>query len=191
MENETSPHITALLLAWRAGDDSALHQLVPLVHTELRRLARSYMRRERVGHTLQTTALINEAYLRLLDARQVSWQNRSHFFAISARLMRRVLVDLARERGYLKRGGARRRVDLDDALLVVESQNEDLVALDAALTALEEVDYRKSKAIELRFFGGLSLEETADVLGVSSETVKRDCRLAKAWLQRWLTESSP
>jgi RNA polymerase sigma factor (TIGR02999 family) len=177
-----------LLVAWNAGDRTALDRLVPLVHAELRRIARRYMRRERIGHTLQTTALINEAYVRLIDAQGVCWQNRTHFFAISARVMRRVLVDFARERGYRKRGGGDRRVPLDEALLVADAPDEDLVALDEALNALSKVDPRKSRAIELRFFGGLSMEEAALVLEVSPETVKRDCRLAKAWLLRWLTE---
>jgi RNA polymerase sigma factor (TIGR02999 family) len=148
------------------------------------------MRRERIGHTLQTTALINEAYLRLVDAQHVRWQNRTHFFAISARVMRRVLVDFARERGYRKRSGGGLRVPLDEALLIADAPDEDLVALDEALTALAEIDARKSKAIELRFFGGLSIEETAEALEVSTETVKRDCRLAKSWLLRWLTENA-
>ena len=177
-----------MLQAWSAGDATALDRLVPLVHAELRRLARRYMRRERVGHTLQTTALIHEAYIRLVEAQGVTWENRAHFFAISARVMRRVLVDFARERGYRKRGGGERRVALDEALLVANAPDEDLVALDDALNALSEVDPRKSRAIELRFFGGLSIEEAALVLEVSPETVKRDCRLAKAWLLRWLTE---
>jgi RNA polymerase sigma-70 factor (ECF subfamily) len=184
----TAPRVTELLQAWSAGDRTALDRLVPIVHAELRRIARRYMRRERAGHTLQTTALINEAYLRLVDARHVRWQNRAHFFGVSASVMRRVLVDFARERGYRKRGGGERRVPLDDALLVAEAPDEDLLALDEALTALAEVDARKSRAIELRFFGGLSMEEAGLVLDVSPETVKRDCRLAKAWLLRWLTE---
>ena len=188
MQTPTTPHVTALLQAWSAGDRTALERLVPLVHSELRRLARRYMRRERAGHTLQTTALINEAYIRLVQTKAVNWQNRAHFFGISARLMRRVLVDFARERGYRKRGGGDRRVPLDEALLVGDAPDEDLVALDEALKALADVDPRKSEAIELRFFGGLSIEEAALVLQVSPETVKRDCRLAKAWLLRWLTE---
>ena len=188
MQRPSSPRVTELLQAWSAGDATALDRLVPLVHAELRRLARRYMRRERVGHTLQTTALIHEAYIRLVEAQGVTWQNRAHFFGISARVMRRVLVDFARERGYRKRGGGERRVALDEALLVANAPDEDLVALDDALNALSEVDPRKSRAIELRFFGGLSIEEAALVLEVSPETVKRDCRLAKAWLLRWLTE---
>lgn len=188
MQTPTAPRVTALLQAWSAGDRTALDRLVPLVHAELRRLARRYMRRERTGHTLQTTALIHEAYIRLVDVQGVNWQNRAHFFGISARVMRRVLVDVARERGYRKRGGGDRRVPLDDAMLVTEAPDQDLLALDGALNALADVDARKSRAIELRFFGGLSIEEAALVLEVSPETVKRDCRLAKAWLLRWLTE---
>ena len=187
MQPSAAPRVTTLLQAWSAGDRTALDRLVPLVHSELRRLARRYMRRERAGHTLQTTALIHEAYLRLVDAQGVDWQSRAHFFAIAARVMRRVLVDFARERGYRKRGGGRCRVTLDESLLIAHAPDADLVALDDALNALSEVDARKSRAIELRFFGGLSIEEAAVVLEVSPETVKRDCRLAKAWLLRWLT----
>jgi len=180
--------VTALLQAWSDGDRRALERLVPLVHAELRRLARRYLRRERAGHTLQTTALIHEAFIRLVEAKGINWQNRAHFFGISARVMRRVLVDFARERGYQKRGGGIRRVPLDEALLVADEPDQDLVALDDALNALAEIDARKSRAIELRFFGGLSIAEAALILEVSPETVKRDCRLAKAWLLRWLTE---
>jgi len=188
VQADTAPRVTALLNAWGAGDQTALDRLVPLVYAELRRLARRYLRRERAAHTLQTTALIHEAYIRLVEAKAVNWQNRSHFFGISARVMRRVLVDFARERGYQKRGGGARRVPLDEALLVANAPHADLVAIDDALRALTDVDSRKSAVIELRFFGGLSIEETAIVLRVSPETVKRDCRLAKAWLLRWLTE---
>ena len=184
----TAPRVTALLRAWSDGDRTAFDRLVPLVHAELRRLARRYMRRERTGHTLQTTALIHEAFIRLVEAKGINWQNRAHFFGISARVMRRVLVDFARERGYRKRGGGERRVPLDEALLVADTPDQDLVALDEALNALAEVDPRKSRVIELRFFGGLSIAEAALVLEVSPETVKRDCRLAKAWLLRWLSE---
>lgn len=146
------------------------------------------MRRERAGHTLQTTALIHEAFLRLVDVKGIKWENRAHFFGISARIMRRVLVDFARQRSYQKRGGGDRRVPLDEALLVAVEPDADLVAIDEALDALAAVDPRKSRSIELRFFGGLSMEEAAHVLDVSPETVKRDCRLAKAWLLRWLTD---
>lgn len=146
------------------------------------------MRRERGGHTLQTTALINEAYIRLVEVKGVPWANRDHFFAVSAQIMRRVLVDVARRKGFRKRGGGDRQVPLDEALLVADAPDADLIALDQALDALGAIDQRKSRTIELRFFGGLSIEEAARVLDVSAETVKRDCRLAKAWLLRWLTE---
>jgi RNA polymerase sigma-70 factor (ECF subfamily) len=178
--------ITALLRAWRDGDDGALDALTPLVEAELRRLARGYMARERRGHTLQTTALVNEAFLRLTDARHVQWQDRAHFLGISARLMRRVLVDHARSRGYQKRGGGAERVTLDEGLLTADALKVDVIALDRALEALAAVDPRKSRVIELRFFGGLSVEETAEVLHVSPDTVKRDWRLAKLWLLREL-----
>jgi RNA polymerase sigma factor (TIGR02999 family) len=174
------------LRAWGDGDDGALEQLTPLVEAELRRLARGYMRRERPGHTLQATALVNEAFLRLTDARSVRWQDRAHFLAISARLMRRVLVDHARSRGYHKRGGGAERVTLGEAHVIAAEPEVDLVALDRALQSLAEVDARKGRVIELRFFGGLSVEETAEVLHVSPDTVKRDWRLARLWLLREL-----
>ena len=160
---------------------------MPLVHSELRRLARRYMGRERPGHTLQATALVNEAYLRLVAVNRVRWQNRAHFFAMAARVMRRILVDSARARGIDRRGGGTRKVSLDDALLVANEPQQDLVALDAALTALEAVYPRKSQVVELRFFGGLSLEETAEALQVSTNTVKRDWRFAKLWLLQELS----
>jgi RNA polymerase sigma factor (TIGR02999 family) len=178
--------VTALLVAWRAGDEAALEALVPLVHAELRRIARRCIARERVGQTLQATALVNEAYLRLVDVRQVNWQNRAHFLAMSARLMRRILVDAARSKHYQKRGGGAIRVTLDEALVPSVAKSQDLVALDDALEALATVDDRKARVIELRFFGGLSVEETAAVLHVSGETVMRDWKLAKAWLLREL-----
>ena len=174
--------VTALLRAWGDGDDSALEQLTPLVEAELRRLARAYMARERRDHTLQATALVNEAFLRLTEARRVRWQDRAHFLGISARLMRRVLVDHARAKGYRKRGGGAMRVTLVDGLVASPEAPLDLLALDRALEALAAVDLRKSRVIELRYFGGLSVEETADVLHVSPDTVKRDWRLAKLWL---------
>jgi RNA polymerase sigma factor (TIGR02999 family) len=183
--------VTELLRAWRDGDDGALDRLMPLVEAELRRLARAYMGREKPGHTLQTTALVNEAFLRLIDARGLQWQDRAHFVGISARLMRRVLVDHARSRGYRKRGGGAQHVPLDDALVVSPEPSLDLVALDRALQALASVDERKSRVIELRFFGGLSVEETAEVLKVSTDTVKRDWRLAKLWLLRELEGDTP
>ena len=178
--------VTELLHAWSGGDDGALEQLLPLVEAELRRLARGYMGRERQGHTLQTTALVNEAFLRLTDARQVRWEDRGHFLGISARLMRRVLVDHARTRGYLKRGGGAERVTLHEGLATSPDPALDLVALDRALEALAKIDARKSQIVELRFFGGLSVEETAEVLHVSPDTVKRDWRLAKLLLLREL-----
>ena len=178
--------VTELLHAWSSGDDGALERLLPLVEAELRRLARGYMGRERKEHTLQTTALVNEAFLRLTDARQIRWQDRGHFLGISARLMRRVLVDHARARGYLKRGGGAERVTLHEGLVTSPDPALDLVALDRALEALAAVDARKSQIVELRFFGGLSVEETAEVLHVSPDTVKRDWRLAKLLLLREL-----
>ena len=177
-----------MLLAWNGGDGGALERLTPLVYGELRRLAHHYMRRERVGHSLQTTGLIHEAYLRLIDASQVQWQNRAHFFAVSARLMRRILVDAARERGYLKRGGGTCQVELNEAMEIGDQRGEELLALDEALDALAEIDARKAQVIELRFFGGLSMEETAEALHVSIETIKRDLRLAKSWLRRRMSE---
>jgi RNA polymerase sigma factor (TIGR02999 family) len=178
--------VTQLLRAWGNGDDGALERVTPLVEAELRRLARAYMARERRGHTLQVTALVNEAFLRLTDARSVEWQDRAHFLGISARLMRRVLVDHARSRGYRKRGGDVQRVTLDEGLITLPEPAIDLVALDRALEALAAVDLRKARVIELRFFGGSSVEETAEVLHVSPDTVKRDWRLAKLWLLREL-----
>jgi RNA polymerase sigma-70 factor, ECF subfamily len=178
--------VTDLLMAWGRGDESALSRLMPLVQDELHRLARREMRGERPGHTLQTTALVNEAYVRLVDAQRVRWQDRAHFFALSARLMRRILVDHARSRNYVKRGGGTRHVSLDDALIVSPERGADLVALDDALEALAAVDARKSQVVEMRFFGGLSVEETAEALHVSAETVMRDWRLAKVWLLREL-----
>jgi len=178
--------VTELLRAWSDGDDGALDELMPFVEFELRWLARGYMVRERPNHTLQTTALVNEAFVRLTDARQVRWQDRAHFLGISARLMRRVLVDYARRRGFSKRGGGLQRVTLYEALVTSEDPGLDVVALDRALEALANVDLRKSRIVELRFFGGLSVEETAKVLQVSADTVKRDWRLAKLWLLREL-----
>lgn len=178
--------VTHLLLAWGEGDRAALDQLLPLVYDELRRLARHHMRKERAGHTLQTTALIHEAYLRLIDAGQVRLENRKHFFGAAARLMRQILCDLARERDSLKRGGARQQVSLDDAVVGGVQPDESLLALDEALVALAEFDKRKSQMVELRFFGGLNVEETAEALGVSVETVHRDWRLTKSWLAQRL-----
>lgn len=183
-----SPDVTRLLARWNDGDESALAQLVPIVHDELRRLARRQMMRERPGHTLQPTALVNEAYLRLVNLKQMQWQNRAHFFAMAARLMRRILVDVARSRGYQKRGGGATRASFTQALAVAEAPPTDVVALDDALEALARVDERKSRVVELRFFGGLSVDETAEVLNVSRETIKRDWKFAKMWLLRQLRE---
>jgi RNA polymerase sigma-70 factor (ECF subfamily) len=176
--------VTRLLVAWSDGDGAARDELMPLVYEELRRLAHRCMSRERPGHTLQTSALVNEAYLRLVDQKNVRWQDRAHFFGIAARLMRQVLVDYARKRRYAKRGGEARRVPLDEALVVSEERADEVVALDDALKSLAEIDPRQSQIVELRFFGGLSIEETAEVLAVSPGTVMRDWTLAKAWLRR-------
>ena len=181
--------VTGLLRAWSDGDQAALEQLVPLVEAELRRLARAHMRRERQGHTLQTTALVNEAFIRLVDAQQVRWNDRAHFLGISARLMRRVLVDHARARGYQKRGGGAQRVTLDEARIAGSETSLNVIALDRALERLAALKPREAKVVELRFFGGLSVEETADVLQVSADTIKRDWRLAKAWLACHMSET--
>jgi RNA polymerase sigma factor (TIGR02999 family) len=171
-------------LAWRGGDEAALHKLLPLVHDELARMARRHMAGERPGRTLQATALVNEAFLRLVDLKRVNWQNRTHFLAMVARLMRRVLVDAARARQADKRGGEMVRVTFDEALAGSHDPTGELLTLDEALEALAVLDDRKSRVVELRFFGGLSLEETAEALGVSTKTVMRDWDFAKAWLQR-------
>jgi RNA polymerase sigma factor (TIGR02999 family) len=178
--------ISGLLRAWSGGDQSALDRLTPIVYDELHRLARRYMRHERPGHSLQTSALVNEAYLRLVDYERMEWQNRAHFFAVSAQLMRRILVDHAR-RHNLKRGGGVEHVALEEAAVVGGGQGQDLVALDDAMNTLAQIDPRKVQVVEMRFFGGLSVEETAEVLKVSTITVKRDWRLARAWLYRELT----
>ena len=188
---EPSPkEITQLLLAWSHGQQSALDQLTPLVYDELHRIAKRYMGGERAGRTMQTTALVNEAYLRLVDSSQVHWQNRAHFFAIAAQLMRRILVDFARSRHNLKRGGEAKQVSLDEALVISPERGADMVALDEALQALAALDPRQSQVVELRFFGGLSINETAEVLKVSEGTVRRDWSLAKAWLHRELSGAS-
>jgi len=179
--------VTDLLLAWNQGQSSALDQLIPLVHGELRLLAHRYMAGERPGHSLQTTALVNEAYLRLVDCSRVQWQDRAHFLAVSARLMRRVLVDIARSRGYMKRGGGVRRLSLEQSPNILRPTDPNLIALDDALNALAAIDPRKTQVIELRFFGGLTAEEAAEVLRVSPDTVLRDWKLAKAWLHKELT----
>lgn len=178
--------ITQLLVAWGHGDEAALAQLTPLVYQELHRLAHRYMVGERGDHTLQTTALVNEAYLRLIDWPSMEWQNRAHFFGIAAQLMRRILVDFARTRRYQKRGGQAQQVSFDEALVVAPERSADFVALDEALDELARLNKRQSQVVELRFFGGLSLDETAEVLKVSVGTVRRDWSLAQAWLYRQL-----
>jgi RNA polymerase sigma factor (TIGR02999 family) len=181
---EPSPHdVTQLLQAWSEGDEEALDKLAPVVYEELHRLAQRYMAHERPGHTLQTTALVNEAYLRLVDSAQTSWQNRAQFFAVCSKVMRHILVDWARSRQAMKRGGAVRPLELEETLVVAEAPGADLVALDDALKALAALDPRKSQVVELRFFGGLSVEETSEVLGVSAGTVMSDWKLAKSWLR--------
>src|SRR5262249_7895944 len=187
MKSRLSQQVTGFLIDWSNGDKAALDKLMPLVYDELRRLARYHMRRERAGVTLQTTALVNEAYLRLIDQKQVRWQNRAHFFAIAAQLMRRILVDQARKRSNRKRGGDVRKVSLDEAAVLSQERTADLIALDAALTDLEAMDQRKSKVVELRFFGGLNIEETAEVMAISPATVQREWSMAKAWLYRELS----
>jgi RNA polymerase sigma factor (TIGR02999 family) len=182
----SSHDVTLMLQAWTAGDRSALERLTPLVEAELRRLAHHYLARERPGHTLQTTGLINEAWMRLIDWKRVSWQSRAHFFGVSARLMRYILVDFARREKQQKRGGAARHVSLDEAAVVSEGRSDDLVALDDALRGLAHYDPRKAQIVELRFFGGLTVNETAEVLSLSPVTVIREWNKAKAWLYREL-----
>jgi RNA polymerase sigma-70 factor (ECF subfamily) len=179
-------NVTQLLKAWSHGEQEALDRLIPLVYHELHRLAHRYMGRERSAHTLQPTALVHEAYERLIDLKDMSWQNRAHFFAVSAQLMRRILVDYARSRRYSKRGGEWRQIPLTEAVAVFHDRRTDIVSLDDALQALAAFDPRKSRVVELRFFGGLTSKETAEVLNVSQETVLRDWRLAKVWLLRQL-----
>ena len=181
------PEITQLLAEWSNGNQAALDKLYPLVYEELRRLAHRYMRRERKDHTLQTTALINEAYLRLIDQKNVHWENRAHFFSISAQIMRRILIDYARRYQYAKRGGGAKKISLDDAAVVAKERAAELLMLDEALMSLAERDPRRSQVVELRFFGGLSNEEIASVLKVSPNTVTRDWNLARAWLYRELS----
>jgi RNA polymerase sigma factor (TIGR02999 family) len=183
--------ITGLLQAWGGGNQAALEKLVPLVDAELRRLARRYMGRERAGHTLQPTALINEVYLRLIDWGNLSWQDRAHFFGLSAQLMRRTLVDHARRHRRSKRGGHAVTIEFDEASVAREERTHDLVAIDDALNTLAKHDPRKSHIVELRFFGGLSVEETAAVLKISPRTVKREWSLARAWLYCELTQEAP
>jgi RNA polymerase sigma factor (TIGR02999 family) len=184
-----TPNITQLLVAWNQGDEEALAQLTPLVYRELHRLAHGYLAGERHGHVLQTTALVNEAFVRLIDWKQVEWQSRAHFFGVAATLMRHILVQFARERRALKRGGQDLQVALSEAASVGTRHNPDLVALDDALNSLEKLDPRQARTVELRFFGGLSLEEAAEVLRVSVSTVRRDWRMAQAWLHQQLSAS--
>jgi len=180
----SSHEVTKLLKDWSAGDESALDKLMPLVYDELRRLAHQHMRREKRGHTLQTSALVNEAYLRLVDQGNINWEGRGHFFGIAARLMRQILVDQARRRNFAKRGGGAIRVSLNEATTVAQEQSANVVALEDALKSLEKIDPRQGEIVELRFFGGLSIEETANVLKVSTGTVMRDWTFARAWLRK-------
>ena len=186
MPSHSSHNVTQLLIAWNNGDQAALEQLVPMVHTELYRLARRYMGQERAGHLLQPTALVNEAYMRLIDWKNVEWKNRAHFFGVSAQLMRRILVDFARQRPRLA-GNTAAHVSLDEDLTVGLGQSDDMVALDDALSNLAKMDERKSRIVEMRFFGGLGNEEIAEVLGISTITVIREWNKAKAWLYRELS----
>ena len=183
--------VTELLLAWGEGDQSALNLMIPLVHAELRHIAARYMARERLGHTLQPTALVNEVYLRLVEVERVRWRNRAHFLAVAARIMRRILVDFARSRRYQKRGGGGDRVAFDEALIIDVGRGHDLLALDDALDELARVDDRQSQIVVMRFFAGLTVEEIAGVLGVSTATVMRDWKLAKSWLLRELDRTNP
>ena len=189
--NEATPqNVTQLLVKWSKGDPNALDALVPLIYNELRRLARHYLQQEKQGHTLSSTALVHEAYLRLVNQRGVTWQNRAHFFGVASQMMRRILVDHARKRAAVKRGGNAFTLALDDASWAADSRQVDLVALDDALVGLAKLDERQSRLVELRFFGGLSIEETSEVLGVSTPTVKRDWASARAWLFRELSRGA-
>ena len=189
MNPAAAPDVTELLAAWVDGDKTALDRLTPLVYAELRRLARHYMRREPAGHTLETTALVHEAYLRLVQQASTKWQNRAHFFAISSQLMRRILVDMARNRRAQRRGGGQVTFSLDEALTIPSARAKELVALDDALTQLEKLDERRCRVVEMRFFGGLSVEETASVLRISPDTVMREWKRARAWLQSEMTRA--
>ena len=182
--------VTQLLNAWREGDQTAREELMTVVYNELHRLAHHYMKKEAPGHLLQTSALLNEAFLRLVDQRNVQWRNRAHFFGIAAQMMRRVLVDYARSRGYAKRGGGLRHISLDEALTVCDQRSAEVVELDDALNQLAQLDPRKSQLVELRFFAGLSIKEAAAVLSVSTGTVMRDWTLAKAWLRREISTNA-
>jgi RNA polymerase sigma-70 factor (ECF subfamily) len=196
MTTASSDDLTDLLVEWQRGDRAALDKLTPLVYDEIRRIAHRYMQREREGHTLQTTALVNEAYLRLASQQQINWQNRTHFFAVTAQVMRHILIDYARRRQYVKHGGEAQRISFDDALaseeavLMAQPRAAELLALDEALDELAKLDRRKSRVVELRYFGGLSLAETAEVLEVSPMTVRRDWRAAKAWLFKAVNRQS-
>jgi RNA polymerase sigma factor (TIGR02999 family) len=190
MTTRLPKEITQLLVAWGDGDEAALEQLTPLVYQQLHRLAHHYLSHERPGHTLQTSALVNEAYLRLIDWKNVQWQNRAHFFGVSAQLMRRILVDFARSRRYGKRGGGNAPLALDEVVLISGEKGADMVALDEALVSLAKLDARQSRVVELRFFGGLTVEETAEVLKVSEATVRRDWSIARAWLRREMLQKS-
>ena len=189
MTTPAPQEVTQLLLAWSDGDQAALEKLTSLVYAELHRLAKRYMGRERAGHTLQTSALVNEAYLQLINAKEVRWQNRAHFFAVSAQIMRRILVDFARERAQLKRGAGAQQVSLDEALVVSPERGADLLALDEALERLARLNGRQTRVVELRYFGGLNEEEIAEVLKVSLRTVQSDWRLARTWLYRELSKT--
>jgi len=189
MDALRSHELTELLVAWSDGDAAALDRLAPLVQAELRRLASHYMRQERGDHLLQTSALINEAYMRLIDWKAVRWQNRAHFFGVAAQMMRRILVDFARQRPRAGQGAEAQHISLDDALTITDEKDSDLLALDEALGGLAQIDERKSRIVELRFFGGLSVEETAEVMGIAPVTVMREWRKAKAWLYRELSSS--
>ena len=182
MTHNSPDEVTGLLIDWSSGDQSALNKLLPLVESELHRLAHHYMKRERAGHTLQTTGLVNEAYLRLIGQKNVSWQNRAHFFGIAARLMRQILVDYARRRQFAKRGGNALQVSLDQAAIVADESSAEMIALDDALNALADFAPEQSRIVELRFFGGLTIEETAEVMKLSVDKIKRDWSMAKAWL---------
>src|SRR2546421_6543072 len=189
MTQRTTHEVTQLLIEWSNGDKAALDKLTPLIYDELRRLAHHYMSREHPGHTLQTTAVVNEAYVRLVNRRGVHWQNRAHFFAIAAQLMRSILVDHARSHAYAKRGGGARKIALDDAMVVSQERAAEVVALDDVLKRLAEIDPQQSRIVELRFFGGLTIEETAEVLGLSPATIKREWSTAKAWLYHELNRN--
>jgi RNA polymerase sigma factor (TIGR02999 family) len=180
--------VSQLLKDWSDGDQAALDKVMPVVYQELRRLAHHYMRKERVGHTLQTTALVNEAYLRLADYKKMRWQSRTHFFAVAAQVMRRILVENARSRNYAKRGGGAQKVEFDETAVVSAGRSAEVIAVDEALTELESWDARKGRIVELRFFGGLSIDETAEVMKVSPTTVQREWRSAKAWLYKAISE---